>query len=100
MAGDPASDPEEPLYSGGALETPEGLDPAPAAARLGRFDGLVLVGGGDVDPARYGQEAHPEVAHVNPARDSFELPLARAAVTRALPTLAICRGVQVLNVAL
>ena len=84
----------------GVILMPEPLDPESAAARLERFDGLVLVGGGDVDPARYGQQARPEVAHVNPARDSFELPLARAAVTRALPTLAICRGAQVLNVAL
>jgi putative glutamine amidotransferase len=79
---------------------PEALDAPSAAARLARFDGLVLVGGGDVDPARYGQEARPEVAHVSPARDSFELPLACAAVAGGVPTLAICRGVQVLNVAL
>ena len=79
---------------------PLALDEADAAARLGRFDGLLLVGGGDIDPACYGQEAVPEVAHISPARDEFEIPMIRAAIDRGVPTLAICRGVQVLNVAL
>lgn len=76
------------------------LDEPEAGVRLRRFDGLLLVGGGDVDPARYGQEPHPEVAHVNPARDEFEIPLVRAAIERGTPTLCICRGAQILNVAL
>ncbi|MDQ1518207.1 MAG: putative glutamine amidotransferase [Actinomycetota bacterium] len=76
------------------------LDDESASARLSRFDGLLLTGGGDIDPALYGQATRPEVAHVNPARDEFEIPLVRAAIDRALPTLCICRGVQVLNVAL
>jgi putative glutamine amidotransferase len=84
----------------GAVLMPVPLDEAGAARRLSRFDGLVVVGGGDVDPARYGAEAHPEVAYVNPARDGFEIPLLRAAVEGGVPTLAICRGIQVLNVAL
>jgi gamma-glutamyl-gamma-aminobutyrate hydrolase PuuD len=79
---------------------PVQLDEAEAGARLGRFDGLLLTGGGDIDPAIYGQERRPEVAHVNPARDEFELPLVRAAIGRRLPTLCVCRGAQVLNVAL
>jgi putative glutamine amidotransferase len=79
---------------------PVGLNEAEAGERLGRFDGLLLVGGGDIDPACYGQEAQPEVAHINPARDEFEIPLVRAAIDRGLPTLCICRGIQVLNVAL
>lgn len=79
---------------------PSALDEETAAVRLARFDGLLLVGGGDVDPLRYGEQARPEVAHVNPARDDFEIPLVRAAIGRGLPTLAICRGAQVLNVAL
>jgi len=76
------------------------LDDAEARERLGRFDGLLLVGGGDIDPACYGQAAVPEVAFVSPARDEFEIPLIRAAIDRGVPTLAICRGIQVLNVAL
>ena len=76
------------------------LDDETASARLSRFDGLLLVGGGDIDPARYGQEARPEVAYISPARDEFEIPLVRAAIERGMPTLCICRGAQVLNVAL
>jgi putative glutamine amidotransferase len=79
---------------------PTGIDEAEAAERLRRFDGLLLVGGGDIDPACYGQEPRPEVAHINPARDEFEIPLVRSAIDRGLPTLCICRGAQVLNVAL
>ena len=84
----------------GAILMPAALERIEAARLLGRFDGLVAVGGGDVDPARYGQEARPEVGHVNPVRDGFEIPMLRAAIDHAIPTLAICRGVQVLNVAL
>src|SRR2546425_12345177 len=80
----------------GVLLMPVALDAESATARLGRFDGLVLVGGGDVDPARYGPKAHPEVAYVNPTRDAFEIPLVRAAIDAGLPMLAICRGAQVL----
>jgi gamma-glutamyl-gamma-aminobutyrate hydrolase PuuD len=83
-----------------AVLMPTVLDARAATARLRRFDGLLLVGGGDVDPGRYGAEPRPEVAHVNPARDGFEMPLVRAAIDAGLPTLAICRGAQVLNVAL
>jgi putative glutamine amidotransferase len=76
------------------------LDDEEAGERLSRFDGLLMVGGGDIAPALYGQEALPEVAFVSSARDEFEIPLIRAAIDRSVPTLAICRGVQVLNVAL
>ena len=79
---------------------PVPLGEAEAGERLRRFDGLLLTGGGDIDPALYGQDIRPEVAHVSPARDEFEIPLVRAAIEAALPTLCICRGVQVLNVAL
>ena len=68
---------------------------------LAAIHGLLLSGGGDLDPARYGdRDVHPKVYGVNAERDRFELALARAAVARDLPVLAICRGVQVLNVAL
>jgi len=67
---------------------------------LRRLDGFVLAGGGDVDPVLYGGEAHPAVARVDPERDAFEIALVRGLVARRVPTLTICRGCQVLNVAL
>ncbi len=74
--------------------------PEPSADLLDRFDGLVLAGGGDVVPARYGAtERHPRVYGEDPARDATEIALVREAVERAVPTLAICRGIQVTNVA-
>ena len=60
--------------------------------------GLVLTGGEDVDPSRYGQAPHPELGAVNCARDETELALLAVARRRGLPTLAICRGVQLMNV--
>ncbi|MBU1227171.1 MAG: gamma-glutamyl-gamma-aminobutyrate hydrolase family protein [Actinobacteria bacterium] len=66
---------------------------------LDRIDGLVMTGGGDVDPNRYGGTTHPAVYGVDAERDSFELALADEAALRRLPMLAICRGMQVVNVA-
>ena len=63
------------------------------------LDGLVLTGGGDVDPGLYGQERHASIEEAEPGRDEFEIDLARRAVAEDLPLLAICRGAQVLNVA-
>src|SRR6266508_2831037 len=71
-------------------------DPAQA---LEPFDALLLAGGGDVDPTRYGAGNHPEVYGVDAERDAFEIGLARTAAQTGVPTLAICRGIQVLNVA-
>ena len=76
------------------------LDPADAAAALDGMAGLVLTGGEDVNPARYGAAPHSRLGEVNDGRDAFETALVAAARERALPTLAICRGVQILNVAL
>lgn len=67
---------------------------------LRAVQGLVLSGGEDVDPAFYGAVRHPATGDPHAARDACELELARSARELALPTLAICRGVQVLNVAL
>lgn len=67
-------------------------------AVIGTLDGLLLTGGLDVDPALYGETPHP-ATQIAPERDRFEVPLSRAAVERDLPVFAICRGVQVLNVA-
>ena len=65
---------------------------------LGLADALLLTGGGDVDPARYG-DRHENVADVDPGADAFELALIAAARERELPTLAVCRGAQLLAVA-
>jgi gamma-glutamyl-gamma-aminobutyrate hydrolase PuuD len=67
---------------------------------LDALDGIVFSGGSDLDPELYGQEAHTETVGVVRERDDFELALMRAALERDLPILAICRGSQVLNVAL
>lgn len=69
-------------------------------ALLDRLDGLMLIGGADVDPALYGQTAGAHTAGMVPARDRCEIALTRRALERDLPVLAICRGMQLLNVAL
>jgi putative glutamine amidotransferase len=76
------------------------LPPVPGiAAAVSRLDGLVLTGGGDIDPARYGASPHPRTAGVSAARDRAELELLTAALAAGLPVLGICRGLQLLNVA-
>ncbi|MBB4636118.1 gamma-glutamyl-gamma-aminobutyrate hydrolase family protein [Longimicrobium terrae] len=67
---------------------------------LGLCHGLLLTGGEDVDPVRYGAEPHPQLGEINPARDAAELAAVHEARRLGLPILAICRGIQVLNVAL
>jgi putative glutamine amidotransferase len=67
---------------------------------LDRIDGLLLIGGADLDPRSYGEEPEPGVEATYPERDEFEIALTRAAVERGMPYLGICRGMQVLNVAL
>ena len=75
-------------------------DTAEAVAELcSMARGIVLTGGSDVLPGLFGEEPHPKLGAVNPVRDRFELALARAAMQADLPVLAICRGMQVLNVA-
>ncbi len=70
------------------------------AGVLPRLDGLVLSGGGDLDPALYGAQRAAASGPANPARDSAELELCRQALASGLPVLGICRGLQVINVAL
>jgi putative glutamine amidotransferase len=83
---------------GRVVMLPPGDEPADTV--LDGVDGLMLAGGGDVDPARYGGPPHPELYGVDPTRDALELALAGEALERRVPTLAICRGLQVVNVAL
>jgi putative glutamine amidotransferase len=73
--------------------------PTGPEALLAAFDGLLLAGGGDIEPARYGAADHPDQYETDPDRDELELELVRAAVRLGTPTLGICRGVQLLNVA-
>lgn len=74
--------------------------PELAAAAVARLDGLVIAGGPDVEPVHYGAEPHPRTGPPARARDAWELALIRAALEREVPLLGICRGMQLLNVAL
>lgn len=65
----------------------------------GYLDGIVLSGGADVDPARYGAGVDPQTLGLEPVRDDFELALVDAALASATPVLGVCRGLQILNVA-
>jgi len=81
------------------------LAPDPALAEdptqaLDLIDGLMLAGGADLDPASYGSEPHPQTIDTVPERDAFELAMARGAIERDMPVLGICRGMQLINVAL
>jgi putative glutamine amidotransferase len=85
------------LHVGG---TPTILEGAMAAEQaLSGIDGLLLTGGADVAPSLYGEAAHPTIHEAEKGRDEFEIALVKAARARQLPIFAICRGVQVLNVA-
>ena len=75
--------------------TTEGIDET-----LDVLDGIVFTGGSDLDPEFYGEEPHPETFGVHRRRDDAELALLRGALARDMPVLGICRGIQVLNVAL
>lgn len=78
------------------------LPPVPdgAAQLLDTVDALVLTGGADVDPARYGAAQHEQTHGTRPDRDAWELALCGLALDRDLPVLAVCRGMQILNVSL
>ena len=89
------------LHAGGTpLILPPTLPPEEAPALLRRVDGVLLTGGGDIAPERYGGQPHPKVYGVLPQRDALELALAREALAQGKPLFGICRGIQVLNVAL
>ncbi|MFE9774311.1 gamma-glutamyl-gamma-aminobutyrate hydrolase family protein [Streptomyces sp. NPDC005931] len=74
--------------------------PERAAATVARLDGLVIAGGPDVEPVHYGAEPDPRTGPPARARDAWELALVRAALEARIPLLGICRGMQLLNVAL
>ncbi|WP_395107230.1 gamma-glutamyl-gamma-aminobutyrate hydrolase family protein [Actinomadura sp. SCN-SB] len=74
-------------------------DPAEVPARLARCDGVLLPGGGDLHPRHYGAaEAHEALYDVDEEQDAFDLAVAEHALASGLPTLAVCRGLQVVNV--
>ncbi len=80
---------------------PLGLDDESLANIFQRLDGVLIPGGGDVDPSRYrGDVNHPTLRDINPDRDRVEIALVQKAVAAQKPLLAICRGCQVFNVAL
>jgi putative glutamine amidotransferase len=82
------------------LLPPDPEDARDPGAVLGLIDALLLTGGaGDLDPALYGQERHPTTGPVHEERDAYELALARAVLEREIPTLGVCRGMQILNLA-
>jgi putative glutamine amidotransferase len=94
----------EAVWAGGGepliLHAPAADPTGGLGERLARFDGVLLPGGADLNPLRYGQQPVPEVADAVDFQDTVELAVARLVIELGLPTLAVCRGMQVLNVAL
>lgn len=88
------------IAGGLPLILPIGLGDDALSVLLPRLDGILLTGGGDMDPTYYGGEMHPKVYGICPQRDKLEMALVRKALDAKKPLLAICRGIQVLNVAL
>jgi putative glutamine amidotransferase len=82
------------------LVPPDGTAASDPDPLLDRIDGLMLAGGADVDPGSYGAQPHPELGPTWPERDRFEIALVRRALERGMPVLGVCRGMQILNVAL
>jgi putative glutamine amidotransferase len=93
----------EAVWSAGARALVIPPDPALVSdpeSVLARIDGLLLLGGADVDAARYGEPPHPTAEQPHGTRDEVEIALVRAALDRGVPMLGICRGLQLINVAL
>lgn len=88
------------VHAGGVPVILPVLDPSMVDATLEGVDGLLVTAGGDIEPSRYRQPAAPHVAHIDPARDDFELALVKAALESGLPILGIGRGHQLVNIAL
>jgi len=97
----PASYSDSLVRAGGipVLLPPASDDPDAAFAVVERLDGLVISGGADVDPAQYGEQPHDRTGTVRPDRDAWEISLLTSAAAANLPTLGVCRGMQVMAVA-
>ena len=89
------------LHAGGLpVVIPVGLSPEDLQTLFARIDGLLLTGGGDIDPQRFSGRPHPRVYDIDARRDDLEIRLAQMAAEQGKPFLGICRGIQVINVAL
>lgn len=98
----PLDYPEAVARSGGipVLLVPDDRATAEPDLVLDRIDGLIVAGGSDIDPSTYGAPRDPQTGETNLGRDMFEIALARRAIERDMPLLGVCRGMQVLNIAL
>lgn len=79
---------------------PTGIEPEALTALFHRLEGVLLSGGGDIDPQRFNRQTHPLVSNISPQRDALEFALLEWTLDADKPLLAICRGIQMLNVAL
>lgn len=75
------------------------IEPTKAWSYMKNLDGLLMTGGGDINPTLFHEDPHPQLGSITPERDLFEMALAKAAFAEEKPVLAICRGMQILNIA-
>ncbi|MFB4210800.1 gamma-glutamyl-gamma-aminobutyrate hydrolase family protein [Shouchella sp. JSM 1781072] len=75
------------------------IEPTKAWSYVKQLDGVLMTGGGDINPTLFHEDPHPQLGSITPERDLFEMALAKAALAEEKPVLAICRGMQILNIA-